>query len=80
VGADEDQASVEKVLSGDTSAFEGIVHRWQGPLSLEARLARTVCGGRRARVNLRGRHCDVHPRNNRSAISIAVAIHIRPNL
>jgi RNA polymerase sigma-70 factor, ECF subfamily len=32
VGAAEDQAAVEKVLSGDTSAFEGIVLRWQGPL------------------------------------------------
>jgi RNA polymerase sigma-70 factor (ECF subfamily) len=32
VGAAEDQASVERVLSGDTSAFEGIVRRWQGPL------------------------------------------------
>jgi RNA polymerase sigma-70 factor, ECF subfamily len=32
VGAAEDQASVEKVLSGDSSAFEGIVRRWQGPL------------------------------------------------
>jgi RNA polymerase sigma-70 factor (ECF subfamily) len=32
VGTAEDQAAVEKVLSGDTSAFEGIVRRWQGPL------------------------------------------------
>jgi Sigma-70 region 2 len=32
VGPAEDQAAVEKVLSGDTSAFEGIVRRWQGPL------------------------------------------------
>lgn len=27
-----DQAAVEKVLAGDTSAFEDIVRRWQGPL------------------------------------------------
>jgi len=32
VSAAEDQAAVEKVLSGDHSAFEGIVRRWQGPL------------------------------------------------
>jgi len=32
VAAAEDQSAVEKVLSGDTSAFEGIVRRWQGPL------------------------------------------------
>jgi len=32
VGASEDQADVEKVLAGDIAAFEGIVHRWQGPL------------------------------------------------
>jgi len=32
VGAAEDLAAVEKVLSGDTSAFEDIVCRWQGPL------------------------------------------------
>jgi len=32
VGTAEDQAAVEKVLAGDTSAFEGIVRRWQGPL------------------------------------------------
>jgi RNA polymerase sigma-70 factor, ECF subfamily len=32
VSAAEDQAAVEKVLSGDNSAFEGIVRRWQGPL------------------------------------------------
>jgi RNA polymerase sigma-70 factor (ECF subfamily) len=30
--ASEDQADVERVLAGDTSAFEGIVRRWQGPL------------------------------------------------
>lgn len=28
----EDLADVAKVLGGDTSAFEGIVRRWQGPL------------------------------------------------
>ena len=28
----EDLADVQKVLAGDTSAFEGIVRRWQGPL------------------------------------------------
>lgn len=32
MGAAEDQAAVERVLLGDTSAFEGIVRRWQGPL------------------------------------------------
>jgi RNA polymerase sigma-70 factor, ECF subfamily len=32
VNAAEDQADVEKVLSGNISAFEGIVRRWQGPL------------------------------------------------
>jgi RNA polymerase sigma-70 factor (ECF subfamily) len=32
VTASDDQADVEKVLKGDTSAFEGIVRRWQGPL------------------------------------------------
>jgi len=32
VSAEEDQADVEKVLAGDTSAFEGLVRRWQGPL------------------------------------------------
>jgi RNA polymerase sigma-70 factor, ECF subfamily len=30
--ANDDQADVERVLTGDISAFEGIVHRWQGPL------------------------------------------------
>jgi RNA polymerase sigma-70 factor (ECF subfamily) len=45
VGAAEDQASVEKVLAGDSSAFEGIVRRWQGPL---VNLAYRFCrdGGR----------------------------------
>lgn len=28
----DDQADVERVLSGDVAAFEGIVRRWQGPL------------------------------------------------
>jgi RNA polymerase sigma-70 factor, ECF subfamily len=32
VSASEDQIDVEKVLAGDISSFEGIVHRWQGPL------------------------------------------------
>ena len=32
MSASEDQADVEKVLAGDVSAFEGIVHRWKGPL------------------------------------------------
>jgi RNA polymerase sigma-70 factor (ECF subfamily) len=32
VSAAEDQAAVDKVLAGDTSAFEGLVRRWQGPL------------------------------------------------
>ena len=32
MSAAEDQAEVDKVLRGDVSAFEGIVHRWQGPL------------------------------------------------
>ena len=30
--AAEDEAAVERVLAGDTSGFEGIVDRWQGPL------------------------------------------------
>jgi len=30
--ANDDQSDVERVLAGDISAFEGIVHRWQGPL------------------------------------------------
>jgi len=29
---DRDRADVERVLSGDAQAFEGIVRRWQGPL------------------------------------------------
>jgi RNA polymerase sigma-70 factor, ECF subfamily len=32
VSAREDQADVEKVLSGDIAAFESIVRRWQSPL------------------------------------------------
>ena len=32
MSASEDQADVEKVLSGEMSAFEQIVRRWQGPL------------------------------------------------
>ena len=32
MSAAEDQAAVERVLLGDTSAFEGLVRRWQGPL------------------------------------------------
>ena len=30
--ASDDLADVERVLSGDVRAFEGIVRRWQGPL------------------------------------------------
>jgi RNA polymerase sigma-70 factor, ECF subfamily len=30
--ATEDMADVERVLAGETRAFEGIVRRWQGPL------------------------------------------------
>ncbi|HVN77842.1 MAG TPA: sigma-70 family RNA polymerase sigma factor [Terriglobia bacterium] len=32
MSANEDQADVDRVLTGDLSAFEGIVRRWQGPL------------------------------------------------
>jgi RNA polymerase sigma-70 factor (ECF subfamily) len=32
VSAAEDRAAVEKVLAGDSSAFEALVRRWQGPL------------------------------------------------
>jgi len=32
VDAREDQEDVDRVLAGDISAFERIVHRWQGPL------------------------------------------------
>jgi RNA polymerase sigma-70 factor (ECF subfamily) len=31
-GAREDEEDVDKVLAGEISAFERIVHRWQGPL------------------------------------------------
>ncbi len=32
MSAADDEAAVQKVLAGDTSAFEGLVLRWQGPL------------------------------------------------
>lgn len=32
MSAAEDQSAVDKVLAGDTSAFEDLVRRWQGPL------------------------------------------------
>jgi RNA polymerase sigma-70 factor, ECF subfamily len=32
VSADEDRVDVERVLTGDITAFESIVRRWQGPL------------------------------------------------
>lgn len=32
MNADADRADVQKVLAGDTAAFENIVRRWQGPL------------------------------------------------
>jgi RNA polymerase sigma-70 factor (ECF subfamily) len=32
VSAIDDQTDVERVLAGDISAFEGIVHRWQAPM------------------------------------------------
>jgi len=32
MSASDDQSDVERVLSGDLAAFEGIVRRWQGPL------------------------------------------------
>ena len=32
MSAARDQADIDRVLAGDTSAFEGIVRRWQGPL------------------------------------------------
>ena len=32
MNAAEDEAAVERVLAGDSSAFENIVRRWQGPL------------------------------------------------
>jgi RNA polymerase sigma-70 factor (ECF subfamily) len=41
--AREDQEDVDKVLSGDISAFERIVQRWQGPI---VNLAYRFCGDR----------------------------------
>ena len=41
---DQDRADVERVLAGDTEAFEGIVRRWQGPL---VNLAWRFCRDRR---------------------------------
>jgi RNA polymerase sigma factor (sigma-70 family) len=32
VSAEDDRADADRVLAGDPGAFEGIVHRWQGPL------------------------------------------------
>lgn len=32
MSAAEDEAAVQQVLTGNTSAFEGLVRRWQGPL------------------------------------------------
>ncbi len=43
VRASEDQADVDRILTGDVSAFEGIVRRWQGPL---VNLAYRFCGDR----------------------------------
>lgn len=43
MSAGEDQADIEKILSGDHSAFEGIVRRWQGPM---INLAYRFCGER----------------------------------
>ena len=41
---DDDRAAVERVLAGDTEAFESIVRRWQGPL---VNLAWRFCRDRR---------------------------------
>jgi RNA polymerase sigma-70 factor (ECF subfamily) len=41
--ADGERADVDRVLAGDTSAFERIVRRWQGPL---VNLAYRFCGDR----------------------------------
>lgn len=41
---DPDRAAVERVLAGDTEAFESIVRRWQGPL---VNLAWRFCRDRR---------------------------------
>jgi RNA polymerase sigma-70 factor, ECF subfamily len=43
VSAAEDLADVERVLAGDTSAFAGLVRRWQGPL---VNLANRFCRDR----------------------------------
>lgn len=43
MSASEDQADIEKILSGDSSAFEGIVRRWQRPM---INLAYRFCGDR----------------------------------
>ncbi len=43
MSAREDQADIEKVLAGDSSAFAGIVRRWQGPM---INLAYRFCGDR----------------------------------
>ena len=32
MSAADDETAVQKVLAGDIAAFEGLVHRWQGPL------------------------------------------------
>ena len=32
MGAAEDRSDVDRVLAGDSDAFEGIVSRWLGPL------------------------------------------------
>ena len=52
--AGEDLADVERVLRGETAAFEGIVRRWQGPLinmeaieKVERHIADAVKGGAR---------------------------------
>ena len=42
--AELDRADVERVLAGDTDAFEGLVERWQGPL---INLAWRFCRDRR---------------------------------
>jgi RNA polymerase sigma-70 factor, ECF subfamily len=49
VSAREDQADVERVLAGDLASYEGIVHRWQGPL---INLAYRFCGDRRRAEDL----------------------------
>ena len=42
--ADQDREDVASVLAGDSEAFAGIVHRWQGPL---VNLAYRFCRDRR---------------------------------